>query len=193
VKLAITDAHEGLKAAITRALCATWRRCRAHFMRNALAHAGKSGRRVVFAFMATAFAQNAAEAARRQRRRIADQLRPKLPKPAALTDNAEADMLAYISFTAQHRAKRHSANPLERLNAEVKRRTRVGGVFPNEAAIRRLVGAILLKQNDERAVQRTRYMDAEKRRHGQRRSRRQSRPRRGPIPATPDIALATVL
>ena len=161
VKLVISDAHEGLKAAITRVLCATWQRCRVHFMRNALAHAGKSGRRVVSAFMATAFAQNDAEAARQQWRRVADQLRPKLPKLAALMDEAEADVLAYMSFPAQHRAKLHSTNPLERVNGEVKRRTEVVGIFPNEAAIRRLVGAILLEQNDEWAVQRARYMTLE--------------------------------
>lgn len=161
VKLVISDAHEGLKAAITRILCATWQRCRVHFMRNALAHAGKSGRRVVAAFMATAFAQNDAEAARSQWRRVADQLRPKLPKLAALMDDAEPDVLAYMGFPAQHRAKLHSTNPLERLNGEVKRRTEVVGIFPNEAAIRRLVGAILLEQNDEWAVQRARYMTLE--------------------------------
>lgn len=161
VKLVISDAHEGLKAAITRVLCATWQRCRVHVMRNALAHAGKSGRRVVSAFMATAFAQNDAEAARQQWRRVADQLRSKLPKLAALMDDAEADVLAYMGFPAQHRAKLHSTNPLERLNGEVKRRTEVVGIFPNEASIRRLVGAILLEQNDEWAVQRARYMTLE--------------------------------
>lgn len=131
---------------------------RVHFMRNALAHAGKSGRRVVSAFMATAFAQNDAEAARQQWRRVADQLRAKLPKLSTLMDDAEADVLAYMGFPAQQRAKLHSTNPLERLNGEVKRRTEVVGIFPSEAAIRRLVGVILLKQNDERAVQRARYM-----------------------------------
>ncbi len=161
VKLVISDAHEGLKAAISKVLCATWQRCRVHFMRNALAHAGKSGRRVVSAFMATAFAQDDAEAARQQWRRVADQLRPKLPKLAALMDDAEADVLAYMSFPAQHRAKLHSTNPLERLNGEVKRRTEVVGIFPNEAAVIRLVGAILLEQNDEWAVQRARYMTLE--------------------------------
>jgi transposase-like protein len=161
VRLVISDAHEGLKAAISKVLCATWQRCRVHFMRNALAHAGKSGRRVVSAFMATAFAQDDAEAARQQWRRVADQLRPKLPKLAALMDDAEADVLAYMSFPAQHRAKLHSTNPLERLNGEVKRRTEVVGIFPNEAAVIRLVGAILLEQNDEWAVQRARYMTLE--------------------------------
>jgi transposase-like protein len=112
-------------------------------MRNALAHAGKSGRRVVSAFIATAFAQDDAEAARAQWRRIADQLRPKLPKLAAFLDEAEADVLAYMSFPAAHRAKLHSTNPLERVNGEIKRRTEVVGIFPNEDAILRLVGAIL--------------------------------------------------
>jgi transposase-like protein len=161
VKLVISDAHEGLKAAIAKVLCATWQRCRVHFMRNALAHAGRSGRRVVSAFVATAFAQNDAEAAKQQWRRVADQLRPKLPKLATLMDDAEADVLAYMSFAPQHRAKLHSTNPLERLNGEIKRRTEVVGFFPNEAAISRLVGAILLEQNDEWAVQRSRYMTLE--------------------------------
>ena len=161
VKLVISDAHEGLKAAITKILSATWQRCRVHFMRNALAYAGKSGRRVVSAFVATAFAQNDAESAKRQWRRVADQLRPKLPKLAALMDQAEPDVLAYMTFPAQHRAKLHATNPLERVNGEIKRRTEVVGIFPNEAAVTRLVGAILLQQNDEWAVQRSRYMTLE--------------------------------
>ena len=161
VKLVISDAHEGLKAAISKILSATWQRCRVHFMRNALAHAGKSGRRVVSAFVATAFAQNDADSARQQWRRVADQLRPKVPKLAALMDEAEPDVLAYMTFPAQHRAKLHSTNPLERLNREIKRRTDVVGIFPNEAAITRLVGAVLLEQNDEWAVQRSRYMTLE--------------------------------
>jgi transposase-like protein len=161
VKLVISDAHEGIKAAVAKVLSATWQRCRVHFMRNALAHAGRSGRRVVSAFIATAFAQDDAEAARQQWRRVADQLRTKLPKLAALMDEAEPDVLAYMSFPAPHRAKLHSTNPIERLNGEIKRRTEVVGIFPNEAAIIRLVGAILLEQNDEWAVQRARYMTLE--------------------------------
>ena len=161
VKLVISDAHEGLKAAITKILSATWQRRRVHFMRNALAYAGKSGRCVVSAFVATAFAQNDAESAKRQWRRVADQLRPKLPKLAALMDQAEPDVLAYMTFPAQHRAKLHATNPLERVNGEIKRRTEVVGIFPNEAAVTRLVGAILLQQNDEWAVQRSRYMTLE--------------------------------
>src|SRR6202035_4452801 len=109
----------------------------------------------------TAFAQDDAAAARAQWRRIADQLRPKLPKLAAFLDEAEADVLAYMTFPAQHRIKLHSTNPLERVNGEIKRRTEVVGIFPNEDAIVRLVGAILLEQNDEWAVQRARYMTLE--------------------------------
>jgi putative transposase len=161
IKLVISDAHEGLKAAVAKVLNATWQRCRVHFMRNVLAHAGRQGRRVVSAFIATAFAQDDAEAARAQWRRIADQLRPKLPKLASFLDEAEADVLAYMTFPAQHRAKLHSTNPLERVNGEIKRRTDVVGIFPNEDAIVRLVGAILLEQNDEWAVQRGRYMTLE--------------------------------
>ncbi|MFO1157316.1 MAG: IS256 family transposase [Reyranellaceae bacterium] len=161
VKLVISDSHEGIKAAVSKILTATWQRCRVHFMRNVLAHAGRNGRRVVSAFIATAFAQDDAEQARAQWRRVADQLRPKVPKLAALMDNAEPDVLAYMSFPAQHRVKLHSTNPLERLNGEIKRRTDVVGIFPNEDAITRLVGAILLEQNDEWAVQRARYITLE--------------------------------
>ncbi len=161
VKLVISDAHEGLKAAATKVLGATAQRCRVHFMRNALAHAGKSGRQVVSALIATAFAQADAEAARQQWRRVADQFRAKMPKLSALMDSAEEDVLAYMTFPAAHRTKLHSTNPLERVNGEIKRRTDVVGIFPNEAAIKRLVGAILLEQNDEWAVQRSRYMTLE--------------------------------
>ena len=161
VKLVISDAHAGIKASVSKVMSATWQRCRVHFMRTVLAHAGRSGRRVVSAFIATAFAQDDAEAARQQWRRVADQLRPKVPKLAALMDAAEPDVLAYMGFPAAHRVKLHSTNPLERLNGEIKRRTEVVGIFPNEDAITRLVGAILLEQNDEWAVQRSRYMTLE--------------------------------
>ncbi len=160
VKLVIADDHKGLKAAVTRILSATTQRCRVHFMRNLLAHAGKQGRRVVSAFVATAFAQEDAGAASAQWRLVADQLRPKAPKLAALMDQAEHDVLAYMSFPREHRQKLHSTNPIERLHAEIKRRTNVVGIFPNEGAITRLVGAILLEQNDEWAVAR-RYMTLE--------------------------------
>src|SRR5712671_2306421 len=94
VKLVISDAHEGIKAAIGKVLHASWQRCRVHFMRNVLAHAGRQGRRVVAAFIGTAFVQDDAEAASKQWRQVADQLRPKVPKLAALMDEAEAGNLA---------------------------------------------------------------------------------------------------
>jgi transposase-like protein len=160
-KLVISDAHEGLKAAIVKVLGAAWQRCRVHFMRNALAYAGKTQRRIVSAWVGTAFAQDDAAAARKQWREVADQARPRVPKLAALMDDAETDVLAYMGFPAQHRAKLHSTNPLERLNGEIKRRSEVVGIFPNEAAVIRLIGALLLEQNDEWAVQRARYMSLE--------------------------------
>ena len=161
VKLVISDDHKGLKAGAARVLNATWQRCRVHFIRNLLAHAGKQSRRVVAAFVTTAFAQEDAVAAKAQWRQVADQLRPKVPKLAHLMDQAEPDVLAHMSFPKEHRTKLHSTNPLERLNGEIKRRTNVVGIFPNEAAITRLIGAILHEQNDEWAVQRARYMTLE--------------------------------
>jgi len=160
VKLVVSDAHEGLKAAVGKVLGTSWQRCRVHFMRNAMAHAGKTQRRIVSAWIGTAFAQDDAQTAQRQWRQVADQIRPRVGKLAALMDDAEADVLAYMSFPASHRAKIHSTNPLERLNGEIKRRSEVVGIFPNEAAVIRLVGALLLEQNDEWAVQR-RYMSLE--------------------------------
>ena len=114
-------------------------------MHNAREHASRSWRRIVSAFIATAFAHDDAEAAKG---RVADQLRPKLTA-RRLPRQAETDLLAYMTLPPQHRVKLHSANPIERLNGEIKRRTEVVGIFPNEDAIVRLVGAILLEQNDE--------------------------------------------
>jgi putative transposase len=161
VRLVISDAHEGLKAAVTKVLRATWQRCRVQFARTAPAHAGKGQRRIVSAWIGTAYAQEDAAAAHAQWRTVADQLRPKVPKLAALMDAAEEDVLAYMTFPAAHRAKLHSTNPIERLNGEIKRRTDVVGIFPNEAAAVRLIGAILLEQSDEWATQRARYMTLE--------------------------------
>ena len=161
VKLVISDAHQGLKAAVAKVLGASWQRCRVHFMRNALAHANKNGRRVVSAFIATAFAQGSPDAAGKQWRHVADQLRAKLPKLAVLLDEAEVDVLAFMSFPREHWDKISSTNPIERLNGEIKRRADVVGIFPNDDAIVRLVGAILMEQNDEWAVQRARYMTLE--------------------------------
>jgi len=160
VKLVISDAHEGLKAAVAKVLKASWQRCRVHFLRNALAYANKGQRQMVFALINTIFAQETADAAHVQWRIVTDQLREKLPKLAAMMDGAEHEVLTFMDFPKEHRVKIHSTNVLERLNKEIKRRADVVGIFPNEAAIRRLAGALLLEQNDEYAIQK-RYMSLE--------------------------------
>jgi putative transposase len=160
VKLVISDAHEGLKAAISKVLKTTWQRCRVHFIRNALAFANKGQRQAVLAVINTIFVQDSPESASAQWRLVSDQLREKFPKLAAMMDAAEQDILAFMGFPRAHRLQIHSTNPLERLNAEVKRRTNVVGIFPNERAIIRLVGAMMIEQNDEWSLQR-RYMQLE--------------------------------
>jgi transposase-like protein len=160
VKLVISDAHEGLKAAIQRVLGATWQRCRVHFMRNALAHVPKGQHTMVAAAIRQAFIQPDPASATQTWRHVADQLRERWPKLGTLMDEAEVDVLAYLSFPAQHRTKLHSTNPLERLNKEVKRRADVVGIFPNEESITRLIGAVLMEANDEWQLQH-RYMQIE--------------------------------
>src|SRR5690242_3425552 len=135
VKLVVSDAHEGLKAAIRRVLGGTWQRCRVHWMRSALAHVGKGQQAMVAAALRQAFLQADETSARQVWRQVADQLRPRWSKLAAFMDESEHEVLAYMIFPAQHRAKLHSTNPLERLNKEVKRRADVVGIFPNEASI----------------------------------------------------------
>ena len=160
VKLVISDAHEGLKAAIRRVFGASWQRCRVHWMRNALSYVGKTQQTMVAAGLRQAFIQPDRAQASATLRHVADQLRQKWPKLAAFIDDSEADVLSYLSFPEQHRSKLHSTNPLERLNKEVKRRADVVGIFPNEASIVRLIGAVLLEQNDEWQLQH-RYMQVE--------------------------------
>jgi putative transposase len=160
VKLVVSDAHEGLKGAIRRVLGATWQRCRVHWMRSALAHVPKGQQTVVAAALRQAFLQADRASAHQAWRQVADQLRPRWPRLAALMDESEHDVLAYLGFPAQHRVKLHSTNPLERLNKEVKRRADVVGIFPGEASIVRLIGAVLLEANDEWQLQH-RYMQVE--------------------------------
>jgi putative transposase len=149
-----------LKAAAAKVLSSTWQRCRVHFMRNALAHVGPSQRPMVAAAIRTAFTQETAEAAHTEWRAVADRLRERFGRLARLMDEAEDDVLAHMAFPKHHWRQLHSTNPLERLNGEIKRRTDVVAIFPNEDAIVRLVGALLLEQNDEWAVTR-RYMTLE--------------------------------
>lgn len=160
VKLVVSDAHEGLKSAIARILGATWQRCRVHWMRNALAHVPKAHGSMAAAALRQAFLQSDQATARQTWRHVADQLRPRWPKLGALMDDSEDDVLAYMAFPPAHRTKLHSVNTLERLNKEVKRRADVVGIFPSEAAIIRLIGAVLLEANDEWQLQH-RYMGVE--------------------------------
>jgi transposase-like protein len=160
VKLVISDAHEGLKAAIRRVMGATWQRCRVHWMRNALAHVPKGQQTMVAAGLRQAFLQADPDEARKVWRQMADQFRSRWPKLGKLLDESEHDVLAYMGFPAQHRVKLHSTNPLERLNKEVKRRADVVGIFPSEQSILRLIGAVLLEANDEWQLQH-RYMQVE--------------------------------
>ena len=160
VKLVISDAHSGLKSAISKVFEATWQRCRVHWMRNALAHVSKGQHTVVAAAIRQAFEQPDYKHAVEAWRHVANQLRVRWSKLAELMDQSEVDVLAYMSFPRQHRTKLHSTNPIERLNKEVKRRSDVVGIFPNEASIMRLIGAVLFEQNDEWQTQ-NRYMQVE--------------------------------
>ena len=160
MKLVISDAHTGLKAAIARVFDATWQRCRVHWMRNALAHAPKGQHTMVAAAIRQAFNQPDRDSAGQTWRHVADQLRSRWPKLATLMDESETDVLAYMAFPREHWKNIASTNPVERLNREIKRRSDVVGIFPNEPAIIRLVGALMLEQNDEWVVCR-RYMSLE--------------------------------
>ena len=161
VQLVVSDAHQGLKMAIAGVLQgASWQRCRVHFMRNALALVPKAAGSMVAATIRTVFAQPDARNATEQWRRVADSLRPRYGRLADLMDGAEPDVLAYAAFPSDHWRQIWSNNPLERVNREVKRRTNVVGIFPNAAAVVRLVGAVLAEQHDEWQVSR-RYFSAE--------------------------------
>ena len=162
VKLVTSDAHPGLVDAIAATLPGTaWQRCRTHFMRNLLTRVPKSAQSFVATMVRTIFAQPDAETAHEQYRRIVDQLATRFPEAAALLEEAAADLLAFTAFPKEHWRQLWSNNPLERLNKEIRRRTDVVGIFPNRAAVVRLVGAVLAEQNDEWAVATRRYMSVE--------------------------------
>jgi putative transposase len=160
VKLVIADDHKGLRAAAAKVFHASLQRCRVHWMRNALAHVPPKQRPAVVAMLKTIFAQDTAEAARAQWQQVADALRERFPKLAELMDASRDDVLVYMSFPREHWPQIASTNPLERVNGEVKRRSDVVGIFPNDRAVVRLIGALMLEQNDEWAVSR-RYMSLE--------------------------------
>jgi len=161
VQLVISDSHEGLKAALSQVLAgATWQRCRVHFMRNVLAHVPHGDKSMIAAALRTFFAQPNRQAAGQQLQEVVRSMLPRWPKAAQLVAEAEEDILAYMAFPLEHWTRIYSTNPLERLNKEVKRRTNVVGVFPDEAAVVRLIGAVLLEQADEWEVDR-RYFSQE--------------------------------
>jgi putative transposase len=160
VRLVTSDSHQGLKSAVEAVLVgASWQRCRVHFMRNALSLVPKAAQQMVGATIRTVFAQPDAQGAHEQWRRVSEGFRSRFPRLSELMEEAEEDVLSYAAFPAEHWQKIWSNNPLERLNKEVKRRTNVVGIFPNEAAVIRLVGSVLLEQHDEWQVSK-RYFSA---------------------------------
>jgi putative transposase len=162
VRLVISDAHEGLTHAISTVLSGTtWQRCRVHFMRNLLATVPHAAREAIAAIVRTIFAQPDHASALAQLRKVAEGLRARFAKAAALLEDAAEDVLAYRHLPLEHQRQLHSTNPLERLNKEIKRRSQVVGIFPNPAAVIRLIGAVLLEQDDEWAVAERRYFSAE--------------------------------
>ena len=160
VKLVVADDHKGLRAAARRVFDATHQRCRVHWLRNALAHAPAKSRTAVAAMLKTIFAQETKAEAEAQWDAVADALREKNDRLGAMMDASRDDVLAYMDFPREHWAQISSTNPLERVNKEIKRRSDVVGIFPNDAAIIRLVGALMIETNDEWAVAR-RYMGLE--------------------------------
>jgi putative transposase len=160
VRLVIADDHKGLRAAAAKVFHATLQRCRVHWMRSALAHVPAKQRPAVIAMIKTIFAQETAQDAHAQWNSVAAALQERVPRLAALMEEAREDVLAYTAFPKEHWPQIASTNPLERVNGEIKRRSDVVGIFPNAAAVVRLVGALMLEQNDEWAVSR-RYMSLE--------------------------------
>ncbi len=162
VRLVTSDAHPGLVDAIAATLPGSaWQRCRTHAMRNLLTRVPKSAQSFVATMVRTIFAQPDAETVHEQYRRIVDQLATRFPEAAALLEEAAADLLAFTAFPKEHWRQLWSNNSLERLNKEIRRRTDVVGIFPDRAAVIRLVGAVLAEQNDEWAVASRRYLSIE--------------------------------
>jgi transposase-like protein len=159
VRLVISDAHEGLKGAIAQVMLgAAWQRCRVHFLRNVLARIPKGSAEMVLAAIRTVFAQPDAAAVREQLDDVVARLEPRFPAVALMLADAREDVLAFSAFPVAHWKKIWSTNPLERVNKEIKRRTDVVGIFPNDAAILRLAGSVLLEVHDEWQVAERRYL-----------------------------------
>jgi len=159
VELVISDQHAGLVAALGRQLQGVpHQRCRVHFARNLLALVPKSHKDMVAAVFRTAFAQPDPVAVSKAWDTVRDQLAASFPRIGPLMDTAKAEVLAFAAFPRQHWTKIWSTNPIERINREIKRRARVVGIFPNEASVIRLVGAVLHDAHDEWQVSDRRYL-----------------------------------
>jgi putative transposase len=160
VRLAVTDQHEGLKAAVARVLGCPWQRCTVHFTRDMVMHCRRDQRGLVAAALREIFQAESAEQAKQRVGSVLERLVNVAPKVCALLEAAEEDLTAFYAFPSEHWTKIRSTNPLERVNKEIGRRSDVVGIFPNDQAVIRLAGALLLEQNDEWLVQR-RYLSAE--------------------------------
>jgi transposase-like protein len=162
VQLVISDHHLGLKQAIAAVFVgAAWQRCRVHFMRNVLARTPKASAEMVAAAIRTIFAQPDPAHVRSQLDEVAHMLDAQFPDVAVMLRDACDDLLAFTAFPVAHWRKIWSTNPLERINGEIKRRTNVVGIFPNDASVIRLVTAVLVETHDEWAVAERRYLSEE--------------------------------
>ena len=160
VRLAISDQYEGLKAAIARVLGCPWQRCTVHFTRDMVMHCRRDQRGLVAAALREIFNAEGYEQAKERVTHVLERLQPVAPKVCELLEDAEQDLIAFYAFPSEHWTKPRSTNPLERVNKEIGRRTDVVGIFPNDQAVIRLAGALLIEQNDEWLVSR-RYLSAE--------------------------------
>jgi len=158
VRLVVSDAHEGLRQAIGKVLAGTtWQRCRVHFMRNLLSTVPKQAQDTVAAIVRTIFTQPDHASAMAQLHEVARMLEDRFPQVAELLEDVSEDVLAHLHFPREHRRRLHSTNPLERLHKEIKRRTRVVGIFPTRDSLMRMVGTLLAEQDDEWQVSDRRY------------------------------------
>jgi putative transposase len=159
VRLVISDQHLGLKAAVEAVMVGSaWQRCRVHFMRNVLTRVKRNSTHMVIAAIQTIFAQPDARAVAEQFERIVATLDDQFPDVATMLTDAREDLLAFTAFPEAHWRKVWSTNPLERLHREIKRRTDVVGVFPNDASVERLVTAVVVEAHDEWQVAERRYL-----------------------------------
>jgi transposase-like protein len=160
VRLCVSDCHEGLKNAIAQVLGTPWQRCTVHFLRNMLGHCAKSQQPMISAAIRGIFAADTGQQARERLTEVVERIEPVAPKVAQLLLDAEEDLLGFYAFPREHWSKLRSTNPLERVNREIGRRSDVVGIFPNDAALIRLAGMLLIEQSDEWLVAR-RYLSQE--------------------------------